>query len=71
VGEWSRARDAIHAATTDEARSEAIDRLWGMARASHRDEVFELLEDIRTNLTHPTRADHRLLDWITREIGAL
>ncbi|MCC7132459.1 MAG: hypothetical protein IT352_07440 [Gemmatimonadales bacterium] len=71
MGEWSRARDAIRHAATAEERETAIDRLWTLARASHRDEVFELLEDIRTNLTYPTRADHRLLDWITREIGAL
>lgn len=41
MGRWSEARSAIHEATTEEARENAIDALWKLAYAEGVREAWE------------------------------
>jgi hypothetical protein len=53
MGEWNRARDAIHEATTFETRDAAIDALWNMVRRDTVRELEDLISGCREFLEGP------------------
>ena len=47
MGEWNRARSAIHQAPTEEEREQAIDALWKLARQDAKDRITDMIDGRR------------------------
>lgn len=71
MGEWSRARDAIHDAETREARDAAMDELWRLAQEAYVERLGYEIEGVRAAITNPSPTDMLLLDWVRDVIGRL
>lgn len=71
MGEWSRARDAIHDATTREARDAAIDEYWRLAQRAYQDHVLGVPDAVHEAITEPGSLERVVLDWVRAELTKL
>lgn len=68
MGEWGRARDAIHDAPTREARDKAIDEWWRLAQAAYAESVSEVPYTVLRSIAEPSSTERLVLDWVRREL---
>lgn len=71
MGEWNRARDAVHQAVNDEERDKAIDRLWKLARESAFDDANAEIERIMHDVDDMTNSCQIALAWARASINRL
>lgn len=70
MGEWNRARAAIHDATSEEAREAAIDHLWRLASDYRAERILAAFDQAATRL-YPEQDAPDIVQLYHRAVRAL